>query len=146
MSRSENFIKIFEVETFKIAVKNVSDERIVIMLDDASIAELDADSDDFWKRALEEDFDIKIEGLLFWFNRLKAGRRGEGTGYGSFLMRELVKVLDQRGITVLNHVNPYGSLNMSQLKSFYKKFGFVDIGRGGMLRYPKQHRSEQNHE
>jgi hypothetical protein len=142
MSRADRILELVETETFQLYSKNVSDEAITLMLDDASIAELSVDHSDIWKEALEKDFRITVDGPLFWFNRLKAGRRGEGTGSGTFLMKELEKILDEKGITVLNHVNPYGSLNMSQLKAFYKKFGFVDIGRGGMIRYPKTRNSK----
>ena len=136
MGRANSFILFLESDD-RIVHKRVTDREIAIYLKDGSSAELSEDSGDVWKKVLEEDFGIEVTGTLFWFNRLKAGFGGEGKGSGRLLMQELVKILAQKDITVLNHVNPYGSLSMSQLRAFYKKYGFVDIGRGGMIRYPK---------
>lgn len=80
-TRAEKLIKLAEADdAFHIYSKQITADRIAIMLDDGSIAELDADQGEFWKKTLESEFNIKVDGSLFWFARLKAGRRGEGQG------------------------------------------------------------------
>ena len=52
-------------------------------------------------------------------------------------MRELVKILDQRGISVVNQVNPYGGMGLEVLIGFYKKYRFELVDECLMIRYPK---------
>jgi hypothetical protein len=105
-------------------------EHIQIYLNDGSSAELDE----------IPHVDEKLKPLLtgekiFWFARLKAKK--EGSGAGTLLMNELVKILDNRKISVVNALNPYGSMSMRQLTDFYKKFEFEEIEEGLMIRNPQ---------
>lgn len=77
---------------------------------------------------------IELQEPVFWFSRLKA--RTEGIGEGTKLMVELVRVLDQRKATVINGVNPYGNLSLSELIKFYQKYGFKYLKDGIMIRFP----------
>lgn len=80
--------------------------------------------------------EVELTEPVFFFNRLKA--RVEGIGEGTKLMKDLVPFLDEHNITVVNGASPYGSMTMKQLKKFYEKYGFSDIGNDIMLRRPKQ--------
>ena len=48
-------------------------------------------------------------------------------------MRRLVEILDEKKITVINAMNPYGSMNRTELRKFYEKYGFVRINDDGLL-------------
>lgn len=109
----------------------LSANRLVVLAEDGSIAELD--------RLPNLQEDCKLEnGNWFWFARLKAKREGEGVG--TLLMQELVKACDENRIDIFCTLNPYGRLNRDQLRAFYLKFGLVDKtvdGHHAMIRRSK---------
>lgn len=111
----------------------ITDTAITIMLEDRSICQLELQN--AWKKILIEQGMMKVEPPIFWFNRLKAMRQGEGRG--TFLMNELVKILDEKKITVVNSLNPYGNLDLEKLTKFYEKFGFISVEESFMIRPPK---------
>jgi GNAT superfamily N-acetyltransferase len=79
---------------------------------------------------------IRPPGRLLYFNRLKA--MPEGIGLGTHLMNRLEEVCDRESYTVWCDLNPYGSLDYEQLKTFYTKFGFIEFGlEGALIRLPK---------
>lgn len=84
---------------------------------------------------ISKEFGIDIVGELWYFNRLKV--KTEGTGLGTALMKRLVELLDSEKITLYNDLNPYGGMSLQQLTEFYRKFGFVSLRRGTMIRFPK---------
>ncbi len=88
------------------------------------------DTNEFLKK-----YKVELKEPIFYFNRLKA--RVERQGEGSFLMKELVKILDEKKISVINELNPYGGMNMETLEKFYAKYGFEKVDRGLMIRKPK---------
>lgn len=110
-------------------IENICDERICLWTEKGSVAELDR-----WPSNLFETLNCELTEPVFWFCRLKA--KVEGEGEGTKLMTRLVQILDEKQITVVNGVNPYGSMSMDELKDFYRKYGFEDIGNDIMIRYP----------
>ena len=83
---------------------------------------------------------VHIENLnnpIYYFNRIKANQRVEGTGEGKALMIEVCKIADKHGITILNELNPYGNRDMKSLKEFFKASGFENFSPGVMVRKPK---------
>jgi len=112
-------------------IETVSDERISLWTEKASCAELDR-----YPLDTLESLGLELTEPVFWFCRLKA--KVEGQGEGTRLMDRLVQILDERKITVVNILNPYGSMGMDELKDFYRKYGFKDIGNDIMIRYPKE--------
>jgi len=84
---------------------------------------------------------IHIEGLdnpVYYFNRIKAKLKFEGTGEGKALMIEVCKLADKRGITILNELNPYGKRDMESLKEFFEASGFKEFNDNNtMVRKPK---------
>jgi ribosomal protein S18 acetylase RimI-like enzyme len=118
----------------------IDNDRYISIWIDKSCAEISSMMSS--KKEIEEMFQIKIKedsDNIWFFNRLKAYE--EGKGFGSKLMKELVKILDKKNIILINHVNPYGNLNLNQLITFYKKFGFENakskLGNNLLIRYPK---------
>ena len=114
--------------------EHVTDDRISMMTEMGSCCELD--------RYFSSDADFCDLGFvpadnLFWFTRLKA--KVEGQGEGTRLMKRLVEILDEREITVVNALNPYGSMDMQALTGFYEKYGFSEVEKGLMVRNPSQH-------
>ncbi len=110
-----------------------SETRIAVMLKNGSIGELDM----FMKK---DDPDVKQWNLtgknIFWFSRLKSVTEGQGDG--TLIMKNLIKIFDDRKVSVICGVNPYGKMDMKTLVSFYKKFGFVLVDdEGTMIRNPK---------
>jgi len=114
----------------------VRDDFICLWTPNATIAELSLMN--VYKEALETDYNISVSSPLFFFNRIKA--KIEGHGEGTLLMQELVKILDQSGITVVNHVNPYGGMELEPLIRFYEKYGFELIDTQLMIRFPNAKR------
>ncbi len=117
--------------------ETVNDERISLWTELGSCAELD-----------RYFGDPELCGLgfvptdnLFWFARLKA--KVEGQGEGTRLMKRLVEILDERGVTVVNALNPYGSMDMQALTAFYKKYGFCEVEKGLMVRKPEVVRQKE---
>jgi len=102
----------------------VNDQRICILLESNSICELDRE--DF----LGEDLDL--DPPVFWFARLKA--KVEGIGDGTFLMKRLVAILDRLHYNVVCVPNPYGSMSLDKLISFYERYDFIqqEIGDGSI--------------
>jgi predicted GNAT family N-acyltransferase len=116
----------------KIIHKNCSNENISIMLEDSSICSLDLMNCE--RARMADIYKLKITGDLYWFCRLKAKKEGQGSG--TILMKELVKILDEKQAWVMNVINPYGKMTMEQLELFYAKYGFIKIGEGFMYRPP----------
>ncbi len=116
--------------------ETVNDERISLWTELGSCAELDRyqpRGDD----ALDLLYPIpNLSDPVFWFARLKA--KVEGQGEGTLLMRRLVEILDERGVTVVNALHPYGSMDMQTLTEFYKKYGFFEVEKGLMVRRPQE--------
>lgn len=110
----------------------VRDDFICLWTHGASIAELSLM--DVYQETLKREYGVEIEPPIFFFNRIKA--KIEGQGEGTLLMQELVKIFDEKGITVVNTLNPYGSMDLEALIEFYKKYGFESIIEYLMIRRP----------
>ncbi len=89
---------------------------------------------DVYQEILKHEYSVEIEPPIFFFNRIKA--KTEGMGEGTLLMQELVKIFDEKGITVVNTLNPYGDMDLGALTAFYKKYGFESIVESLMIRRP----------
>lgn len=113
----------------EVKFSHVTDQHISIMLDDGSVCQLDrADH-------MKDSLNIHVRGPLFWFCRIKAKREGKGSG--TLMMRELVKILEEKRWSVLNSLNPYGGKkDLERLINFNKKFGFelLNGASGTMIR------------
>ena len=86
---------------------------------------------------------IEVKGLnnpVYYFNRIKAQRGREGTGEGKALMIEICKVADEKGISILNELNPYGNRDEKSLIEFFKESGFEMFSEQAsvMVRKPKR--------
>ncbi len=112
--------------------ETVDDDHISLMTELGSIAELDRCSLGLSKTA---NIQLDLSDPVFWFARLKA--KVEGQGEGTRLMKRLIEILDERGISVVNSLNPYGSMDMQALTEFYKKYGFSEVEKGLMVRKSK---------
>lgn len=74
------------------------------------------------------------EDNTYYFNRILVQPRFRGKGYGSKLLEKLLKEFNKKGYKLICEINPYGPLNYEQLKSWYKRHGFVeDTNTGGYL-------------
>lgn len=83
---------------------------------------------------------IEVENLtkpVYYFNRIKARPKFEGTGEGKALMIEICKLADKHKITILNQLNPYGNRDMDSLKEFFKASDFDERWPDVMVREPK---------
>lgn len=81
----------------------------------------------------------RLNDKWFFFNRLNTPARIRKQGFAAKLMDEVVGWADDKKINIINTINPYGDMNMTQLITFYKKYGFVEAGpeKGLMIRYFK---------
>ena len=114
--------------------ENVDYAHISLMTELGSCCELDRYSTASNLRLAISDpvLYLDLPDPVFWFTRLKA--KVEGRGEGTRLMRRLVEILDERGITVVNALNPYGSMDVQALTEFYKKYGFSEVEEDLMVR------------
>ena len=96
-----------------IILSSYRNNQISIMTNNGSTAELSS------------TFPIKeIEGLIFYFHRIKIRPEFEGLGEGKELMIEVCRYADQLNATIYNELNPYGKRDLESLKSFFKASGF----------------------
>tara|TARA_Y100000310_G_C20694347_1_gene824436 strand:+ start:3195 stop:3581 length:387 start_codon:yes stop_codon:yes gene_type:complete len=122
------------LEDAKIRLRIVRDDYISLNTEMNSTAELSR----MGKKSVDmynKDFDMDLKEPVFYFNRIKA--REEGKGEGTLMMKELIKILDEKKVTVINELNPYGNLNLEDLQKFYSKYGFVKKQDHLMIRKPK---------
>lgn len=71
---------------------------------------------------------------IFLFDTLKA--KVEGQGDGTFLLRRLCEIADEKRIIIVNPVNPFGNMSYENLVKWYRKFGFKRLRSNIMVRYP----------
>ena len=87
-------------------------------------------------------YGVNIKGLdkpVYYFNRLKIPPRDEGKGFGKRLMIEVCRIADEKGITILNELNPYGKRDLKQLIKFFEKSGFeIFDEHNTMVRRPRK--------
>jgi len=62
-----------------------------------------------------------------------------GNGYGSALLRRILKDADLECVTLQLEVFPTGPLNYAELLAWYERYGFVLQPSGYMLRRPHRH-------
>lgn len=70
---------------------------------------------------------------VWFFNRLIVHRNLRGKGLGAALINKVVDFCKENYISLINGMNPYGDLDMEQLKQFYIKHGFVETDEEGIL-------------
>ena len=87
----------------------------------AATAELTEICNEFVRSFLQAD---DVTGTWYYFNRLLVNENIRGRGLATKLMSRVIFWADTEDVNILNELNPYGGLNMDQLISFYKKFGF----------------------
>ena len=87
----------------------------------AATADLMKICSEFVRSFLQTD---DVTGTWYYFNRLLVNKNIRGRGLATKLMSRVIFWADTENINILNELNPYGDLNMDQLISFYKKFGF----------------------
>lgn len=92
------------------------------------------------KLALAELSLIHLPGYKNWyyFNRLNVPAPIRGRGIAKKLMNQVVEWADQNQIYIHLDINPYGDLNLEQLTSFYKRYGFQEKDKKFMIRKPQQ--------
>lgn len=129
----KNFLKLNEIKKEKFLGSNITKDSITLYTKLGSVCELSRL--DILAENIYKTYKIKLKPPIFYFNRIKA--RKEGIGEGSLLMKKLIEILDNKKISVVNELNPYGKLNMNALEKFYSKFGFKKIEKGLMIREPK---------
>jgi hypothetical protein len=100
-------------------------EEMIILSTGGGTCELS--SANFFKEALKDSFGILVETPLFYFNRIKS--RIESQGHGTVMMERLVQICDEKGLTVINELNPYGRMKINELKAWFEKYGFQVIKR-----------------
>ena len=56
-----------------------------------------------------------------------------GKGYGSMLLDKVVSFCKSNNIYLECWINPYGDMNMHQLKDFYIRHGFIETNYEGLV-------------
>ncbi len=72
----------------------------------------------------------------FYFNRLFVAKKIRGRGIATEIMQQIIRIADEKQITIYCPVNPYGHLNLRQCIKFYSKYGFEQIGERTVIRKP----------
>jgi predicted GNAT family N-acyltransferase len=103
-----------------------------------SIQFYDKETQSIAEASLWEDYESL--GDVYFFNRLKSNK--PGMGGGTKVLKQLLQKIDELGIPLINHVNPYGILDRTQLIQYYKKHGFVryseEYGDDALIYRPNQ--------
>ena len=77
-------------------------------------------------------------GIWFWFSRLYVQPYARRKGAATDMMNKVVAWADEKGVAILNGINPYGEMTLEQLMIFYTKFGFVVLHGNVMYRLPRR--------
>ena len=87
-----------------------------------------------------------LENNTWMFNRLLVPSKFRGQGYGTLLLKSVVKFCHENNLSLLCPINPYGDLNYEQLFNFYTRHGFVPLEDGLILKgvYSKESNTELN--
>ena len=112
-----------------------NENNICIFLYDYSIAELNKCN--YSRNKIEKNYNIVIKNDLFWFARISVLKQRQNRGSGTFLMNELIKIVDKRKIDIVNALNPYEIEDATKLIKFYKKFGFEFLNKEKDFMYRK---------
>lgn len=67
-----------------------------------------------------------VKENVWFFNRLIVHKNLRGKGLGTILIMKVADFCKENNISLVNVMNPYGDLDMEQLKQFYTKHGFVE--------------------
>lgn len=73
---------------------------------------------------------------LFFFHRIKSME--ESKGHGTVMMKRLIEICDERGVAVINSINPYGRMNLEELIEWFKKYGFFEVTDHVVVRFPEE--------
>jgi len=122
----------------EIAHEIINDEVICISTNNRGICELSVVGMEKHKEFLL-GHDVECPYPLFFFHRIKAVK--EGKGHGTVMMKRLVEICDERGVAIINSINPYGRMNLEELKEWFGKYGFFEVTEHVVVRFPEE-RSE----
>lgn len=108
-------------------------ELITIRTKNRSIAELSLmDSD------LVLDLFVMPEKMpLYMFNRISVIPAMQGKGDGKILLDEVCRIADLYQFAIFLGINSYGRMNTEDLRSWYIRHNWIDLGNKLMVRFPK---------
>ena len=81
---------------------------------------------------LSQYTDEGIDGYMI--NRINVPREFRGQGIGSALLNECISCADADGVTLYLGIMPSDGLHFDALESWYKRYGFVDMGENFWVR------------
>jgi len=87
-------------------------------------------------------YNIECPYPLFFFHRIKS--REESKGHGTVLMKRLIEICDERGIAIINPINPYGRMNLEELIVWFGKYGFFEVTDHVVVRFPEEKGENQS--
>lgn len=87
-------------------------------------------------------YNVECPYPLFFFHRIKS--KEESKGHGTVMMKRLVEICDERGIAILNSINPYGRMNLEELKVWFGKYGFFEVTDHVVVRFPEEKGENQS--
>lgn len=79
----------------------------------------------------------RLDDNYWYFNRLIVPPNIRNRGIATKIMKQLIKVLDEKSITLVCDINPYGDLDFDKLHEFYCKYGFIDDDKFNLIRHPE---------
>jgi GNAT superfamily N-acetyltransferase len=72
---------------------------------------------------------------IYFYNRLKVPANDQGKGFGTKLLKETLKFIDEKEAFLINTANAYGAKDQEELIKYYQKNGMVLIHDEGGLVY-----------
>lgn len=72
--------------------------------------------------------DTELDDIWWYFNRIHVPSVIGNQGLGTQLMNQVCAWADENHFNIVDELNPYGALDLEQLISFNKKFGFELVG------------------
>lgn len=77
---------------------------------------------------------------VIWLSAIISPEK-QGTGMASYVLKQITKMADDNNVKIYLSPKPFGkvpnALSASKLKSWYKRYGWVNDDMGTMVRYPK---------
>lgn len=72
---------------------------------------------------------------IMYFNRLYVTPEYRHKGFGTVLLKKLLKIIKERHLVLQLDINPYGDMDYDQLEKFYTKYGFEKVVDGDFYTY-----------
>lgn len=129
MNQSDSSVSFFFIHNNKIALSELT-----------LIGELGKDYASMVKNKKDRDLflsEFNNVDKVYFFSRLNVPEKLRGQGLGHLLMKKTIDFCYENNAMLINTVNPYGDMTLSQLNQFYQTSGMKLVNKAGLLIYSR---------